>query len=94
MNTKGKPLFRQVNIIHISDLHFGKNHRFQSPMSAMKDRPSDDGYPKLSTKFSEDLSKQNLDGPVVLCASGDFAEFAALKEFEAAESFFKELFNG
>lgn len=88
-----KPLLRQINLIHISDLHFGNNHQFQAPVTQMSDRPKDDGYPRLSEKLTEDLRAQNLEGPVLLCASGDFAERALLGEFEAAEHFLNEMFD-
>lgn len=58
----------------------------------MSDRPKDDGYPSLSEKLSEDLSNQSFDGPVLLCASGDFAERAEPEEFAAAEKFLQEMF--
>lgn len=88
-----KPLLRQINIVHISDLHFGDQHQFQAPISQMEDRPSDDGYPSLSTKLSEDLKSLNIDGPVLFCASGDFAETAEPEEFAAAEKFLSDMFT-
>jgi len=82
MSAVAKPLLRQLNIIHISDLHFGDKHRFQSPVGPIEDRPPDDGSPKLSVKFREDLSQMELHGPIILCASGDFADRAAPSVFK------------
>ncbi|BDW88326.1 metallophosphoesterase family protein [Thalassospira tepidiphila] len=93
MNKKYKPLLRQINIVHVSDLHFGPNHRFQAEITPMADRPNDKGYPTLADSLTEDFKKLNLDGPVILCATGDFAEYGKAEEFDKAEKFFKDIFE-
>jgi 3',5'-cyclic AMP phosphodiesterase CpdA len=57
----------------------------------MSDRPKDLGYPTLASKFCEDLIHMETDGPVILCATGDFTQTAAAEEFGEAENFLKEI---
>jgi 3',5'-cyclic AMP phosphodiesterase CpdA len=94
-------LTQQVEIVHLSDLHFGKWHRFNPKVGP-------DGKPLLGTskislldKLAEDLdvpSKPWVRGekapppstPVILCLTGDFAEVGAYEEFLQAQKFLRQ----
>jgi hypothetical protein len=81
---------KQLVIIHLSDLHFGRTHRFNPPKAPSGDIPAREGYPTLLEKLSEDLSRlPNPNCPVVICATGDFAETGDLAEFQQALEFLK-----
>lgn len=91
---------RQVEIIHLSDLHFGKTHRF-NPKIGPDGRPLR-GTSKISLveKLAEDLDvpPELASGekspppstPVVLCVTGDFAEVGAYEEFLQAQKFLQQ----
>jgi 3',5'-cyclic AMP phosphodiesterase CpdA len=82
---------RQVVLIHLSDIHFGSKHRFNPPTSPSGDVPKEYEYPTLLEKLREDLDHQDPECPVMICITGDFAETAALEEFNLAEKFIDEL---
>ncbi|MEH7877392.1 metallophosphoesterase [Rhizobium laguerreae] len=83
----------QVNLLHISDLHFGKYHRFQSDVTPMAEHAADARFPTLAQKFSEDIRSLKLEGPVVLCCTGDFVETANIEEYSSAEKFLQHIMN-
>ena len=82
---------RQVVIIHLSDIHFGRNHTFNSPTSARGDRPVERGYPTLLDKLKDDLALDDPGCPVLVAITGDMAETGAYEELAQAESFIKGL---
>jgi Calcineurin-like phosphoesterase/prokaryotic YEATS domain len=86
-------LIRQVTIIHISDIHFGNQHRFLPELTPMKDRPAEIDYPSLAESFLSDLSQEASDSPLVICATGDFAQTCDVYEFQQAEAFFQKVFS-
>lgn len=86
-------LTRQLNIIHISDLHFGKTHIFNPPNSPNGDTIQDEGYPSLIEKLSEDLNLNGDDGKTIICLTGDFVDTSSVQEFQQAENFIKNLLN-
>lgn len=45
----------QIVIVHLSDLHFGKPHRFQPEITANGDRATDDGFPELRASLLQDV---------------------------------------
>ncbi len=84
-------LTRQLNIIHISDLHFGRSHVFKIPNSPSGDTPHDEGYPSLMEKLSEDLKLNDDDGKTIICLTGDFVDTSSVQEFQQAENFITNL---
>lgn len=80
-------LTRQIEIVHISDIHFGPDHRFVPPLTPDGDRGSYEGYPKLSEKLQEDFADGDPGSPVVVCITGDITTKASYEEFEEAEGF-------
>ena len=82
---------RQINILHISDIHFGDTHRFKIPNSADGDSPTDEGYPSLLDSLVEDLRNISKDCPLIVCLTGDFVDKGNIKEFSQAEAFIKGL---
>ena len=82
---------RQVEIIHLSDIHFGSHHRFVPPRTPDGDRGSREGYPKLLEKLLEDLHEPDPNCPVLVCITGDITTTASYDEFEEAEEFFNQL---
>lgn len=86
-------LTKQVVIVHLSDLHFGKHHRFNPSPTTAGDIPVRDGYPTLLAKIAEDLDQPDPKCPTLLCVTGDIAETGDPKEFGAAELFIRDLAN-
>jgi 3',5'-cyclic AMP phosphodiesterase CpdA len=78
---------RQVVIIHLSDIHFGKNHRFNPPATVAGDQPVDSSFPTLLGKLAEDLDGPDPGCPVIICITGDLVETADVSEFSQAEDF-------
>src|SRR5437879_5384808 len=82
---------RQVVILHLSDLHFGPKHRFNSQITPTGDRPARTGYPTALEKIAEDLNQPDPGCPVIFCLTGDFAEYGKPAEFGEAETFISGL---
>ena len=90
MSTLSRRVVRQLQIIHLSDLHFGNDHRFNAPVTTSGDRPTRKDYPTLLAKLSEDLQTPDVDN-LLICVTGDFAHTADYTEFKAAEAFLQGL---
>lgn len=80
---------RQIEIIHLSDLHFGSHHRFDPPQTPAGDFPKRVGYPKLIDKLKEDLRGIMSSSPAIVCLTGDFATTCSANELEQAEEFIR-----
>lgn len=68
-----------VTILHLSDLHFGRKHRFER-----------EGLGSLLSRVCQDLDERaHRDGlrPDLVVLSGDFAEYGKREELDAAASF-------
>src|SRR3954454_22500713 len=85
------PRTRQLVILHLSDIHFGRNHRFDYDESPYGDRPSESDYPTLISKLKQDLAGEDPGCPIIVCLTGDITETADVKEFQAAENFITDL---
>ncbi len=83
----------QLIIIHLSDIHFGRNHRFSPRRTASGDRPVDRSFPTLLDKLCEDLEREDPGCPVVVCLTGDIVETGTRAEFVQAEEFIFGLAN-
>jgi 3',5'-cyclic AMP phosphodiesterase CpdA len=81
---------QQLLLIHLSDVHFGRNHRFMPAATAAGDIP-DEPYPSLFEKLREDLVDDDPGCPVVVAVTGDLAEVGSYDEFKRAEVFVREL---
>src|SRR4051812_9160821 len=81
----------QLVVVHLSDVHFGENHRFTTPPTAGGDTPSDRSFPTLLAKLAEDLDKPDPGCPVIVCISGDLVQTGAFVEFKQAEQFITSL---
>lgn len=84
-------LTRQLVIVHLSDLHFGRHHRFNPPPTTAGDIPVREGYPTLLEKLVEDLDLPDPKCPTLFCITGDVAETGDPKEFGDAELFLQGL---
>ena len=83
---------RQLAILHLSDLHFGREHRFDPPPTPRGDLPVRVGYPTLLEKLQEDLAaSDDTDSPMLICITGDLTTTATVEEFQQAETFVKGL---
>lgn len=87
------PATRQLLIIHLSDVHFGKEHRFDPPSTPDGDTPKRAGYPQLLQKLVDDLQEPDPGCPVIICVTGDLATAATYGEFQEAEEFIRGLAN-
>ena len=84
-------LTRQIEIIHLSDIHFGEDHRFIPPLTSEGDRAAGAGIPKLLEKLQEDFEGPDTSCPVIFCITGDITTTASYDEFDQAESFINSL---
>jgi 3',5'-cyclic AMP phosphodiesterase CpdA len=76
---------QSLTILHISDLQFGRNHRFGNLVPTDLDAQFDTLFQHLSDDL-EILTRQGL-LPQVIVVSGDIAEWAKRSEFEDALKF-------
>lgn len=89
----------QLQIIHLSDIHFGEHHICNPPPTA-----SSNGIPTLAKLLTDDLKKEfgtstydvtdyskKIDSPLIVVASGDFTQKANNNEFDQAFHFLNEL---
>lgn len=90
LNTHTRRLTRQLQIIHLSDLHFGSDHRFNVPPTVSGDKPARKDFPTLLDKLLEDLKSPDVKN-LLICITGDFAHTAEYQEFIAAEKFVQGL---
>jgi WD40 repeat protein/3',5'-cyclic AMP phosphodiesterase CpdA len=74
---------QSINILHLSDLQFGRNHRFER----LGLPPPDDQFDTLFARLKDDLgqlgTRNNLI-PQLLIVTGDLAELGKAKEFDDA----------
>jgi len=83
---------RQLHIVHLSDLHFGDDHRFQSPALVSGGPVIRPGFPSLLDKLKQDFAEPAPIENLIVCLTGDFATNPANDiEFERAEEFVKGL---
>jgi 3',5'-cyclic AMP phosphodiesterase CpdA len=82
---------RQLTILHLSDLHFGKNHRFQADRAPSGGTPRGAGIPTMADKLTEDIRDGLPDAPVIVCVTGDLATQASYDELVQAEQFLRTL---
>jgi 3',5'-cyclic AMP phosphodiesterase CpdA len=107
-NATAQPLhaLRQLQVIHLSDMHFGAFHQFEPEIGPDGKPLKGDGVRTLAQKLLEDLETQlplseegayveeteiRYNCPVIACLTGDFAETGAYEEFKKATTFVKEL---
>ncbi|MCG8508698.1 MAG: metallophosphoesterase, partial [Rhodospirillales bacterium] len=81
----------QIELVHISDVHFGDKHRFIPPQTPLGDRPEEAEFPSLLDKLKTDLDDIDPGCPVLICITGDIAERADVTEFQRAEEFIRGL---
>jgi len=85
-------LTRQLDVIHVSDVHFGQEHQFNPPTTAAGDPSSPAGMQGLIDKLLEDLrirAQRAADddvAPVVVCITGDLVETGRASEFAEARA--------
>lgn len=83
---------RQLHIIHLSDLHFGDDHRFMAPAPVSGGPVLRPGFPSLLMKLKEDFNAPAPIKNLIVCLTGDFATNPGnIVEFERAEQFVREL---
>jgi 3',5'-cyclic AMP phosphodiesterase CpdA len=83
---------RQLVLIHLSDIHFGKHHRFSAPEAVGSGKVPNIGRGSLLESLRRDLGeKPDPNCPVIICITGDLAETGSASEFREAENFIKQL---
>jgi len=86
------PPTRQIMVVHLSDIHFGRHHRFSPGAAVGPGKLPSPGRASLLESLRKDLAGRPDPGcPVILCLTGDFAEIASADEFREAERFIKQL---
>jgi len=93
----------QIEIIHLSDAHFGAWHQFNPMHSVTGDSLSPSGMVTLADKVLEDLKDQYFPEseeqrfgpsgrcPAILCITGDLAQTGSYEEFQQAKLFLDSL---
>lgn len=82
---------KQLSILHISDLHFGRHHRFVPRATPDSDIPRRRGMPNLLESIRADFDNWYPDSPVIIAATGDLTESAKAEEFDQATNFLSGL---
>lgn len=89
----------QLNIIHISDIHFGSEFRFSPERAASGGALPDDGYPTLSDSLFADLKKfdakrfsespkyAGYSNQLILAITGDITNTSDTTEFNQGKEF-------
>ena len=86
--------WRQVSVVHLSDIHFdacGRAHRFHPVITPSGDPATEDSFPSLADALKADLKGPRRGHPVVVAITGDLTEKAKPEEFSAAERLIREL---
>src|SRR5262245_26570691 len=79
-----------ITLLHVSDMQFGRNHRF-GPLGALD---PDASFDTLLQRLIDDLGALKKDhglSPQLVVASGDLAEMGLPKEFEDARQLLVKL---
>jgi len=84
------PSDRPITVLHLSDMQFGRHHRF----GRLGAPPPDDEFDSLFTRVTDDLKLLKKDHglwPDLLVLSGDLAEWGRKAEFDDALLFAQKL---
>jgi 3',5'-cyclic AMP phosphodiesterase CpdA len=81
----------QVVIVHLSDIHFGPQHRFDPAPAPSGGIPASTGYPTLIEKLREDLDELDPGCPVIIAITGDLCTTASKEELSDARAFVEQL---
>jgi 3',5'-cyclic AMP phosphodiesterase CpdA len=90
----------QITILHLSDLQFGRNHRFaQTDISSLKEQSKmlggpDSCYDTLLRRICNDLKNLKDEAglaPELMILTGDLAEWGLKSEFDEVLKFVKSL---
>jgi 3',5'-cyclic AMP phosphodiesterase CpdA len=83
---------KQLHIIHLTDLHFGDDHRFMTPAPVSGAPVVRPGFPSLLDKLRQDFQEPSDVSKVIICLTGDFVTDARNPfEFERAAEFVRGL---
>ncbi|WP_161967000.1 metallophosphoesterase family protein [Mycobacterium marinum] len=85
---------QSLRIIHLSDLHFGDEHRFAGEITPTGDHVSGSGYPSLAESIRADLAEFDDEADQIVCITGDLTQTASQEEFGEANAFAKALCYG
>ncbi|MBX7432542.1 metallophosphoesterase [Mycobacterium sp. Y57] len=80
---------QSLRIIHLSDVHFGKEHIFGGEKTPAGDFVS--GGPSLAESIRADLAQIEDAAPQIVCLTGDLTQTASPAEFEQARLFCEAL---
>ena len=78
----------QLTVLHLSDLHFGRDHRFSPSTTPAGDKASSKGITRLSQSLKSDLQQlAGHSGKIIVAITGDFTTTAEATEFKKAKEF-------
>lgn len=87
-----------LQIIHLSDIHFGAGHRFDPAATPSGDQPRRTGYPTLAESLLNDwttcFAEDEPIKEVLIAISGDITVRASADEFAQAKSFIRAISKG
>lgn len=95
----------QARIVHLTDLHFGKGHRFSGAMTAAGTPAASKGIPTLAESIGKDLQSAAFAGsiwhgdgqhrnPLLLALTGDLTQTGSVAELKQAEQCVRDLCTG
>lgn len=93
MTGPGSPMARHLQIVHLSDLHFGDHHRFRAAKAADGKVPREASAAELAELLATDLAGLDTDIPTIVCITGDLSNTADLSEFDDAERFLEKILS-
>lgn len=82
---------KQLQIIHISDLHFGSSHNFNPDLDPNGKPVSQAGVKKFEDILLNDVDELATDYPTVFALTGDFTTKYEEAGFESAKAFIQRL---
>lgn len=83
------PGIRQLQIIHLSDIHFGDKNLFKPEKSPAGDIPPTGHFPSMFESLKEDLKQWSFNNPTILAITGDLTEKGSFEEYQEAENFIR-----
>ena len=83
----------QLTVVHLSDIHFGRAHRFKPPATPSGDPAPTAGYPTLVETLRREDSEtlRRAVSKLIVCITGDLAETASYQELKHVDGLLEEL---
>jgi 3',5'-cyclic AMP phosphodiesterase CpdA len=82
----------QLTIVHLSDIHFGRHHRFDPPATPAGDPAPVAGYPTLVETLRKESEELRLNtNKVIVCITGDLSQNGSYDELKSVDRLLRDL---